>query len=112
MHDAAFGGRGPVLPWNARLHRNSLSWVEAYADGHLVGFVNVAWDGGTHAFLLDTCVAPDRQGQGVGVELVRRATEAARGTGCTWLHVDCEPRLETFYVRCGFSPTPAGLLRL
>jgi predicted N-acetyltransferase YhbS len=74
--------------------------------------VNVAWDGGTHAFLLDTCVDPDRRHEGIGVERVRRATDAARGTGCDWLHVDCEPHLETFYARCGFSPTRAGLLRL
>lgn len=117
LHDRAFGGPGPVLPWNARLHHHSLTWVEAMVlDGsgspQLVGFVNVAWDGGTHAFLLDTCVDPDRRHEGIGVELVRRATDAARGTGCDWLHVDCEPHLETFYVRCGFSPTRAGLLRL
>ena len=112
LHDQAFGEPGPVLPWNARLHRHSLTWVEAYADGHLVGFVNVAWDGGTHAFLLDTCVDPDRQRSGVGVELVRRAVDAARDAGCAWLHVDFEPHLERFYARCGFSPTAAGLLRL
>jgi GNAT superfamily N-acetyltransferase len=122
LHDAAFGGaafgeRGPVLPWNARLHRHSLTWVEAYALDHpgrcrLVGFVNVAWDGGTHAFLLDTCVDLTRQHEGIGVALVRRAADAAREAGCTWLHVDFEPHLETFHARCGFSPTSAGLLRL
>ncbi|GAB2574406.1 GNAT family N-acetyltransferase [Microlunatus antarcticus] len=75
-------------------------------------FVNVAWDGGTHAFLLDTCVDPGRQGEGIGAALVRRATDVTREAGCTWLHVDFEPHLERFYARCGFSPTPAGLLRL
>jgi GNAT superfamily N-acetyltransferase len=112
LHDEAFGVPGPVQPWNTRLHHHSLTWVEAYTGARLVGFVNVAWDGGTHAFLLDTCVAPDRQGQGVGAELVRRATLAVREAGCTWLHVDFEARLETFYARCGFTPTPAGLLSL
>ena len=117
LHDSAFGEPGPVLPWRARLSRHSLTWVEAYALDHpgdcrLVGFVNVAWDGGMHAFLLDTCVAPDRQGAGVGAELVRRAVDAARDAGCGWLHVDLEPQLEPFYARCGFSPTTAGLLRL
>ena len=112
LHDAAFGEPGPVLPWNARLHRHSLTWVEAYADAVLVGFVNVTWDGGVHAFLLDTCVAPERQGEGVGVELVRRAAAASAEAGCDWLHVDFEPHLERFYARCGFSPTAAGLLRL
>lgn len=117
LHDLAFGEPGPVLPWRARLDRHSLTWVEAYAldqrgDDRLVGFVNVTWDGGVHAFLLDTCVHPARRGQGVGSALVRRATGAARQAGCVWLHVDFEPELEKFYARCGFSPTAAGLLRL
>lgn len=117
LHDEAFGEPGPVQPWNARLHRHSLTWVEAYAidkpgECRLVGFVNVAWDGGTHAFLLDTCVDPARRGEGVGLELVRRAADAARDAGCGWLHVDFEPQLAAFYARCGFSPTSAGLLRL
>jgi GNAT superfamily N-acetyltransferase len=112
LHDEAFGEPGPVQPWNARLHRHSLTWVEAYATARLVGFVNVAWDGGVHAFLLDTCVDPAQRGQGVGSALVRRATGAARQAGCTWLHVDFAPELTAFYARCGFSPTGAGLLRL
>ena len=106
------GEPGAVQPWNLRLHHHSLTWVEAYADGVLVGFVNVTWDGGVHAFLLDTCVDPGRRGEGIGAALVRRATDAAREAGCTWLHVDFEPHLERFYARCGFSPTAAGLLRL
>ena len=117
LHDRAFGEPGPVLPWNARLHHHSLTWVEAYAldrpgEARLVGFVNIGWDGGSHAFLLDTCVHPTRRGAGVGSALVRRATGAARQSGCTWLHVDFEPPLARFYARCGFSPTAAGLLRL
>jgi GNAT superfamily N-acetyltransferase len=117
IDDVAFGEPGPVLPWNSRLHHHSLSWVEAYAldpggGCRLVGFVNVAWNGGAQGFLLDTCVEPARQGAGVGFELVRRAVDAAREAGCTWLHVDFEPRLAAFYARCGFASTPAGLLRL
>ena len=121
LHDAAFGEPGPVLPWNSRLHHHSLTWVEAYAVGteasrsgaaRLVGFVNVAWDGGVHAFLLDTCVADEQRGAGIGTELVRRAVAEARKAGCDWLHVDLEPHLASFYARCGFGPTHAGLMRL
>jgi hypothetical protein len=35
----------------ARLER-SLVHAGAYDAGHLIGFVNVAWDGGIHAFIL------------------------------------------------------------
>ena len=90
----------------------SLTYVCAFTRGGLVGFVNVAWDGGVHAFLLDTTVAPECRRRGVGTELVRRAADVARRAGLEWLHVDYEPHLDGFYRGCGFSPTAAGLLRL
>jgi GNAT superfamily N-acetyltransferase len=91
---------------------HSLAYVIARDNGALVGFVNVAWDGRVHAFLLDPRVHPDYRHQGIGVELVRLAAEAARAAGCDWLHVDFEPELAPFYEACGFRPTPAGLMRL
>jgi GNAT superfamily N-acetyltransferase len=99
------GDFGPVL-------ERSLAYVCAYLDGELVGFVNVAWNGGSHAFLLDTTVHPDLRRRGVGTELVRRAEEASRERGAEWLHVDYDPHLESFYRRCGFRHTEAGLIRL
>jgi GNAT superfamily N-acetyltransferase len=96
---------GPVLD-------QSLTWVAARWGGRLVGFVNVATDGGVHAFLLDTTVHPEVRRRGVGRRLVAAAVEEARAAGAVWLHVDYEPRLEGFYRGCGFRPTAAGLLRL
>jgi GNAT superfamily N-acetyltransferase len=90
----------------------SLTYVAAYDGERLVGFVNVAWDGGIHAFLLDTTVHPAVQRRGIGRELVVRAAREARALGCRWLHVDFEPQLEGFYRGCGFGETCAGLLDL
>ena len=90
----------------------SLVYVGAFADAEMVGFVNVAWDGGVHAFLLDTTVHPAYQRRGIGVRLVQEAAAAAKAHGIHWLHVDYEPHLDTFYRQCGFQPTQAGLLRL
>lgn len=90
----------------------SLVYVCAYFERRLVGYVNVAWDGGKHAFLLDVTVHPSVRRSGIGRELVRRATEAARERGVVWLHVDFEPSLTGFYRACGFAPTDAGLIRL
>jgi ribosomal protein S18 acetylase RimI-like enzyme len=92
--------------------KQSLAYICAYAGARLIGFVNLAWDGGIHAFLLDPTVHPDWQHRGVGRELVRRAAEAARERGLEWLHVDYESQLEAFYQACGFRPTAAGLLDL
>ncbi|AGL15453.1 GNAT family N-acetyltransferase [Actinoplanes sp. N902-109] len=113
LHARAFGVDGPVEPWADRLRRHALTWVGAFDGGRLVGFVQVAWDGGRHAFLLDTAVDPDRQHRGLGTRLVRAAVAEARAAGCDWLHVDFEPRLERFYRDgCGFQPTAGGLIRL
>jgi GNAT superfamily N-acetyltransferase len=92
--------------------KRSLVHVGAFAESQLVGFVNVAWDGGIHAFLLDTCVHASVQRQGLGSKLVSGAVEHARARGAQWLHVDYEPHLAQFYERCGFRPTQAGLMAL
>ena len=107
---AAWGSEGPAS-FEAILTR-SLVHVGAYDEALLIGFVNVAWDGGIHAFILDTCVDPDYRRQGVALRLVARAVEVARDRGAQWLHVDFEPHLEGFYRQCGFGPTAAGLMRL
>ncbi|HZF67057.1 MAG TPA: GNAT family N-acetyltransferase [Gemmatirosa sp.] len=98
----------PFAPVLAR----SLAYCAAAHRGQLVGFVNVAGDGGAHAFLLDPTVHPAHRRRGLGLTLVRRATALARAAGAVWLHVDYEPPLAPFYAAAGFRPTAAGLLRL
>jgi GNAT superfamily N-acetyltransferase len=98
----------------SRLETQSLGWVTARdEDGALLGFVNVAWDGSLHAFLLDTTVATASQREGVGAQLVGVAVERARKAGCQWLHVDFEPELRAFYIdACGFDVSDAGIVDL
>ncbi|GIM94861.1 GNAT family N-acetyltransferase [Paractinoplanes toevensis] len=114
LHARAFGGDpAEVRPWSRQLARSALTWVGAFEAGELVGFVQVCWDGGSHAFLLDTVVDPDRQHRGIGTRLVEAAAGEVRAAGCEWLHVDFEPHLEQFYLDgCGFRATPAGVMRL
>ncbi|WP_433372317.1 GNAT family N-acetyltransferase [Actinoplanes sp. CA-142083] len=114
LHARAFGGETSVLqPWSRRLERHALTWVGAFDADRLVGFVQVCWDGGSHAFILDTAVDPDRQHHGLGTRLVGAAADEARAAGCEWLHVDFEPHLEHFYLdKCGFRSTAAGLIHL
>jgi ribosomal protein S18 acetylase RimI-like enzyme len=106
----AWGDVGPAS-FRPVLER-SLAHVGAYDGEALVGFVNVAWDGGIHAFILDTCVDRDYRRRGIATALVGAATEAAKARGAHWLHVDFEPHLTAFYRGCGFTPTEAGLIRL
>jgi ribosomal protein S18 acetylase RimI-like enzyme len=90
----------------------SLAYVCAYDGPRLVGFVNVAWDGGQHASIFDTAVHPDYRRRGLGNRLVKQAIELARERGAHWLHVDFEPHVMEFYARCGFRRTLAGLIEL
>ncbi|MFI1385793.1 GNAT family N-acetyltransferase [Embleya sp. NPDC020886] len=111
----AEGFEHPPLPidWRAQLQRHSLGWVCAWQHDRLVGFVNVAWDGGVHAFVLDTVVARRNRRSGIGAELIAVAVREARAAKCEWLHVDFDDGLRRFYVdACGFRPTDAGLIRL
>lgn len=73
----------------------SFAYVCACHKNRLIGFVNLAWDGGVHAFILDTTVHPN-----------------FRRRGIEWVHVDFEPRLREFYQQCGFRYTEAGLIHL
>jgi ribosomal protein S18 acetylase RimI-like enzyme len=104
-------GDGPTVDFAAILSR-SLTHLGAYDGDTLVGFVNVAWDGGQHASIFDTCVHPDYRRRGIATELVTKAAGVARERGAAWLHVDFEPHLAAFYEGCGFRPTRAGLIRL
>ena len=95
------------------MERHSLGWVIARDDEGLAGFVNVVWDGGSHAFVVDTLVAARARRRGIGVELARIAEREARAAGCEWLHVDFEDHLRAFsFDACGFTPTNAGLIEL
>ena len=111
----AHGGNS-VPGWWDRIRPHSLGWATARAaTGQLLAFVNVAWDGGDHAFLLDTKTRSDHQRQGIGTRLVRLAAAHAEQEGCEWLHVDFDDgdRLAEFYFgACGFRPTNAGVIHL
>jgi len=110
---AGHGGK-PDPGWWDQVRPHSLGWMTArLPDGTLIGFVNVAWDGGDHAFLLDTKVRSDYQRRGIATEIVRQATSHAKAAGCEWLHVDFEDQLAPFYFdACRFRPTQAGLIHL
>lgn len=90
----------------------SLTWIGAFDGDNLVGYANVAWDGGVHAFLLDPKVLPALRHQGIGTRLVKEALVAvAEHPQIHWVHVDSsEELMERFYFPAGFRPTPAGLV--
>jgi len=82
LHAAGFGQPAREHDWQAQAERHSLGWVCARDGAGLAGFINVAWDGGSHAFILDTVVAPRLRHHGTGTRLVAVAAEGARAAGC------------------------------
>ncbi|MHA6785680.1 GNAT family N-acetyltransferase [Pseudonocardia saturnea] len=113
LHAAAFEENARLVAWGERLERHSLSWLGAFDGERLVGFLNLAWDGDRHAFLLDTVVAPAHRGRGIGRELVTRAVRVAAEAGCTWLHADFAADQSPFFLdRCGLTPAAASVVRL
>ena len=113
LHAEAFAHAILQIDWTGQVKAHSLGWVTARDAGELVGFVNVAWDGGIHAFILDTIVSANRRRQGIGTRLIAVAAAEARAAGCEWLHVDFDQEHRPFYLdACGFKSAPAGLLAL
>jgi len=113
LHAEGFGHRLLQDDWVTQVERYSLGWVCLRLAGRLIGFVNVAWDGGVHAFLLDTVIAEPMRRKGLATLLVEEAIKQAKATGCEWLHVDFDPHLRSFYFdACGFRSTDAGVIQL
>jgi len=117
LHAEAFDTRvfsAEEWSWRDLTAAHSFGWVVARDEHrHLVGFVNVLWDGFVHAFIEDTMVSSSVRRQGVGRAVVARAAEEARAAGCEWLHVDFDDDLRQFYFdACGFRPTNGGLMPL
>lgn len=103
---------GAPKPGYEAVLQRSFTWITATSGDELMGFVNVAWDGGVHFFLLDTTVDPKWRGGGIAQRLVEEAIECCRGLG-EWLHVDADKELmDGLYRQCGFETTPAGLVKL
>lgn len=113
LHAKAFDHRVFDDDWARLVRDHSLGWAVGRDGAELVGFVNVVWDGMTHAWLQDVMVDPDARHRGIGTALVAAARDAARDAGCEWLHVDFDDDLASFYFdACGFTPTNAGLIDL
>lgn len=116
LHARAFGHRvysDDEWDWESLVDRHSLGWVTARRDGHLVGFVNVVWDGLVHAWIQDVMVDDDSRRTGVGTGMVAAAVREAGVAGCEWLHVDFDEEHRAFYIdACGFTPTQGGLIAL
>jgi ribosomal protein S18 acetylase RimI-like enzyme len=109
LHAECFGHAVSQTDWLKQVTDFSVGRVCARWAGQLIGFVNVAWDGGLHAFLLDSAVSRTFQRRGIGRKMICEAVLRTRQAGCEWLHVDFANHLQSLYFEaCGFQATHAG----
>ena len=108
------GSRSELL-WSFRLAEDSESslasyldlgtvWVAIDADGRAVGHLQVVTRGDAWE-VLNTAVAEDRQGQGIGRQLIEHAVSEARAAGVRRVVVAtaaADVGNLRFYQRCGF----------
>ena len=80
--------------------RHSTLVISAREDGRLVGVVRVLSDTCVRAVVYDLAVEPDRQGRGIGSELLRRCR--ARYPDAEWL-VQTTRDAAPFYEKNGFT---------
>jgi ribosomal protein S18 acetylase RimI-like enzyme len=70
--------------------------------GKVVGFITAITDGVLSAYIPHLEVLSDYQGHGIGTELMRRMLEMLHGL--YMIDLQCDPGLESFYVRFGMQP--------
>jgi hypothetical protein len=85
LHADAFGPKSTTddeTDWQSLTAKHSLGWVTARAEDNLVGFVNVVWDGHTHAWIQDVMMNSTVRHFGIGTQLITNAREACAKAGC------------------------------
>ncbi|MEM7260052.1 MAG: GNAT family N-acetyltransferase [Pseudomonadota bacterium] len=92
--------------------RQSLDYLGAFDNACLIGFVNLAWDGGCHGFIVDTTVHPDHRRQGIALLMLRELFTIARENNLQWLHADFESAYQRLYEKAGFRMSAAGVQKV
>ena len=94
--------------WRIEAASRSSTWFAARstADGELLGIARLLDDGGLHAALWDVIVRPDRQGRGIGSQLVRLALERCADRRLVVLV--STPAASGFFAGLGFTTESHG----
>jgi len=69
----------------SRMLRGANRTIVAIEDKRVVGFARALFDGASNGYISTVAVAADRQGQGVGRELVRQLMDVDQPANITWV---------------------------
>lgn len=86
--------RAYEFPWTVGIFRDCLNadypaWV-LHSDGRIVGYFLMSIAAG-EAHVLNVCVAPEMQGQGLGRRLLQSLLQIARGRGVDRVFLEVRP---------------------
>ena len=90
----------------SRLVGGSHAFLAALDGGAVIGIGRALSDRESDAYIQDVAVRPDRRGQGVGGEIVRRLIARLEDDGIGWIGLVAEPGATHLYQRHGFAPMP------
>lgn len=68
-----------------RMIRGANRTVVALEDGRVIGFARALFDGASNGYISTVAVAADRQGLGVGRELVKQLMDVDQPGNITWV---------------------------
>jgi N-acetylglutamate synthase-like GNAT family acetyltransferase len=68
-----------------RMIRGANRTIVAIEDERVVGFARALFDGASNGYISTVAVAADRQGEGVGRELVQRLMDVEQAANITWV---------------------------
>lgn len=99
----------PSPETHLQILHTSYAVVLAVDEGRVVGFVNAISDGLLSAFVPLLEVLPERQGEKIGSELMRRMREKL--SRLYSIDLVCDPHVQPFYERLGWLKSVGMSLR-
>jgi GNAT superfamily N-acetyltransferase len=91
-----------------RMIRGSTRTIAAYEDGRVVGFARALFDDASNGYISTVVVAQDRQGRGIGRELITRLMACRTPTQITWM-LRAAPAARGFWTKMGFTPSTRAM---
>jgi len=83
--------------------KNSWYCLSVYDNNQLIGFGRIICDGIVHALLVDVIIHPDRQGEGIGKEVMDKLVAKCKKHKIRDIQLFCAKDKACFYEKLGFE---------
>lgn len=91
-----------------RMIRGSTRTIAAYDGARVVGFARALFDDASNGYISTVVVAQDRQGRGIGRELITRLMACRTPSQITWM-LRAAPTARGFWTKMGFTPSERAM---